>query len=318
MSEEKKPKVDRFYVERKDFDMFNSLKEKGSPFVGARNKEIFLAAMVVGYHERCSIELKTREGYFHEEDLTREEAALIRAIAVAEEEGLSVLLDKQRVYSIAEQFASGGISLLKANVTSGEYGSYAKKLESELLRAYEKIQKTAPKNAKIQDTTEPLALIDLINKGESETLEFKSSMVWDSRKNQPNRELKIVVAKELAAFMNTNGGILLIGVEDDKTITGVDKDLAILHNSADDFELTLTNLVNTYLGKMNKTYVDLKFDAVNDKQIAVVRVKKSQHPVYVKVEGRKEEFCIRPGNSCQTLEVSEASQYIKENWPDSR
>lgn len=210
------------------------------------------------------------------------------------------------------------LSLLKSKVDSGEYGSYAKKLESELLRAYEKIQQTKPETGNGQNETEPLDLIELIKKGESETLEFKSSMVWDIRKNQPNKELKITVAKELAAFMNTNGGTLLIGVEDDKTITGIEIDLAILHNSTDDFELTLTNLINTYLGKMNRAYVDLRFEKVEDKQVAVVRVARALHAVYVKLESRKEEFCIRPGNSSQPLEVSEASQYIKEHWPDLR
>jgi Skp family chaperone for outer membrane proteins len=315
MTTENKPKVDRFYVERKDFDVFNSLKEKGSPFFGAHNKEIFLAAMMIGYREGCRIELKTREGYFHEKDLTRDDAALIRSIAIAEEDGLNVLLDKQKVYSIAEQFAAGGVSLLKVKVSSGEYGSYAKKLESELLRAYEKIQKDIAEVSKEKEqiTIEAIPIADLISKGESATLEFKSSMVWDSKKKLPNKDLKIAVAKELAAFMNTRGGILLIGVEDNKTVTGIQKDLDILHDSTDDFELTLTSLVNTYIGKMNRSFIDLQFEIINDTQVAVVRVKKSTHPIYVRYEG-KEEFYIRPGNSCQPLEISEASLFIKENW----
>lgn len=113
MTEEKKPKIDRFYVDRKDFSDFNRLKESDTPFAGAHSKEVFLAAMVVGYHEGCRIEIKNKEGYFHEKDLSKEDAALIRAIAVAEEGGLNVLLDKQKIYSIAEQYATGGISLLK-------------------------------------------------------------------------------------------------------------------------------------------------------------------------------------------------------------
>ena len=179
--------------------------------------------------------------------------------------------------------------MLKTKISSGEYGSYAKKLESELLRSYEKIQKTETENTEAQVETEQLNLIDLISKGGSKTLECKSSMVWewDTRKNLPNKELKIAIAKELAAFMNTKGGVLLIGVEDDKTITGIEKDLAILHNSTDDFELTFTNLINTYLGKMNSAYVDLRFNKIDNKEIAVVQVKKSSHPVYMRGEGEK-------------------------------
>ena len=136
MTEEKKPRIDRLFVDKKDFDDFNRLKEKDTPFAGVHNHEIFIAAMVTGYHEGCKIELKNRKEFFFEKDLTKEENALINAVAVAEGGGLNVLLDKQRIYSIAEQYATGGISLLKAKVLSGEYGSYAKKLESDLLRAH--------------------------------------------------------------------------------------------------------------------------------------------------------------------------------------
>jgi hypothetical protein len=321
MTEEKKPKIDRFYVERKDFDVFNSLKEKGSPFVGAHNKEIFLAAMVVGYHEGCRIELKSREGYFHEKDLTREDAALIRAIAVAEENGLNVLLDKQKVYSIAEQFAAGGISLLKAKVSSGEYGSYAKKLESELIRSYEKI-KTEPEKVEATAEVENLPLLGLIEKDESEILEFKSSMLFDYKKQAPSKDLKIVIAKTVASFMNFNGGILLIGVRNDKTVLGLEKDLSLLHNSLDEFELTFTNLINLYIGKMNRAYVSISFGKVDEKEIAKVRVAKSPRPVFVRFKDDKgeqrEEFYIRAGNSSQLLEVCDASLYIKDHWPDLR
>jgi hypothetical protein len=318
MVEEKKPKVDRFYVDKKDFSDFNRLKENDTPFAGAHNKEVFLAAMIVGYHEGCRIEIKGREGYFHEKDLSKEDAALIRAIAVAEEGELNVLLDKQKIYSIAEQYATGGISLLKAKVLSGEYGSYAKKLESELLRSYGKIRESEPKEPMAFGELDSVSLVDLIKNGESDTLEFKSSMLWDSRKEQPSKELKTVIARTVASFMNSNGGILLIGVGDDKNILGLDKDLSQLHDSLDEFQLTFTNLVNTYLGKVNRVYVDLRFEKMDDKQIAVVRVKKSPHPVYVRCEGKKEEFCIRSGNSCQPLEVSEANLYIKDRWPDLR
>lgn len=318
MTEEKKPKIDRFYVDRKDFSDFNRLKESDTPFAGAHSKEVFLAAMVVGYHEGCRIEIKNKEGYFHEKDLSKEDAALIRAIAVAEEGGLNVLLDKQKIYSIAEQYATGGISLLKAKVLSGEYGSYAKKLESELLKTHEKIPKKEPEKIDVGDEQVEMSPSDLISRGESETAEFKSTMQWDIRKNQSSKELKIAIAKEVAAFMNSKGGTLLIGVDDDKTISGLDRDLAVLHNNTGEFELTFTNIINAYLQKLNRAYVDLKFEKISDKQIAVVRVKKSPHPVYVRCEGKKEEFCIRAGNSSQTLEVSEASLYIKEHWPDLR
>ena len=107
MSEVKK--VDRLYVDRRDIKEFNRLKDRDSPFAGSQNKDVFLAAMVVGYHEGSRLELKQKEGYVREEYLSPEDLALIRSIAVSEEESLNVLLDKQKVFSIAEEYAAGGI-----------------------------------------------------------------------------------------------------------------------------------------------------------------------------------------------------------------
>jgi len=56
-------------------------------------------------------------------------------------------------------------------------------------------------------------LLRLINKGESQTLDFKRKV------STPYK-----IAKTLVSFANTRGGLLLIGVDDDKQIIGVDPD----------------------------------------------------------------------------------------------
>jgi len=309
-----KKKIDRIYVDKKDLADFNRLKEKDSPFTNSQNKEIFLAAMVVGYHEGGRIELKNKEGYFRTEYLTDEERALIRAIAIATEGNLNVLLDEQKVYSIAEEYATGGISILKAKAFSEEYGSYVKKLESELLRTYQKNAKSEPKLQKLEEIID-LKVNELIKKGESGLVEFKSSLIWDYKKKQPSKLMGIIVARTISSFMNSDGGILLIGVDNEKNILGLDNDLAQLEGSEDNFELHLTNIINNYLGKIARSLITLRFDQVNKEKIAIISVKKSLRPVYLKHEG-KTEFFIRSGNSCQPLDVSEATDYIKDHWPD--
>src|SRR6185369_13409521 len=58
------------------------------------------------------------------------------------------------------------------------------------------------------------AIADLIAKGESAELEFKSSARWDVRASRINKELERVIVKTVAAFMNSKtGGTLLIGVD---------------------------------------------------------------------------------------------------------
>jgi hypothetical protein len=315
MNESKK--VDRIHVDKKDLKDFRDLvKEKYSPFADSQNKDIFLAAMVVGYHEGGRIPLGSKEGFIREEYLSDEDRALIRAVAVSTEGNLNVLLDEQKVYSIAEEYAAGGIALLKAKVFGGEYGSYAKKLESELVRTFRKIAEKAPKRQTFEELTK-LPVSELIKNGETDSVEFKSSFIWDYKRKQPNKLISSIIARTVSCFMNSNGGIILVGVSNDKKILGLDKDLTQLNKSLDKLELHFTNIINKYLGKISRPQVSLQFETINEKTVAAIQVRKSPRPVYLQYEG-KTEFFIRSGNSCQPLDISEAHLYIKDHWPNLR
>lgn len=69
----------------------------------------------------------------------------------------------------------------------------------------------------------------LIESGESTTVEFKRKL------NESHK-----IAKELCAFANTSGGVLIVGVDDDGTICGVtsEKTEAEVIRQACDFDLT--------------------------------------------------------------------------------
>ena len=58
-------------------------------------------------------------------------------------------------------------------------------------------------------------ITDLIELGESSILEFKSTFQWDVVKGEQNKALRLSSLKTIAAFLNSQGGTLLIGVEDD-------------------------------------------------------------------------------------------------------
>ncbi len=310
-----KKKVDRLFVDKKDLDLFNRLKEKDSPFAGCSNKEIFLAAMVTGFFEGSKLELQTREGYVREEYLHPQDKALINAIAVSEAGDLKVLLDKQKVFSIAEEYATGGIVLLKAKALSlDEYGSYAKKLESQMLREYEKFRQIMPEKPIAPEDLDGLDIQELISKGENNAVEFKSSLIWDCKKNGPSKDMKIIVVRAISSFMNSDGGFVIIGVDNFKKVIGLQNDIALSHHSTDELELTLTNAVNTYIGKINLPYMRTSFHKIENQDLIVIRVTPSPHPVYLRAEGKDPEFYIRSGNSTQKLDISEAPQYIEEHW----
>lgn len=153
----------------------------------------------------------------------------------------------------------------------------------------------------------------LISQGENEQVEFKSTMRWDLRLGQINRGLEKMVLKTVAAFLNSAGGQLVIGVDDQRNILGMDHDLKTLtKQDADGFENHFTHIFNAAIGPEFREFVQLKFVQANGKDICIVNVSPAPRPVFAKLENT-EEFYVRTGNSTTSLKISEATSYI-ERW----
>lgn len=95
----------------------------------------------------------------------------------------------------------------------------------------------------------PSPLVALIAEGEHERLEFKETLRWDVVAGVQNRKLENVAVKTLTGFANRVGGTLLIGVADDGTICGLERNYACLGGNRDRMQLHLTNLVTNHFGQ---------------------------------------------------------------------
>ena len=94
---------------------------------------------------------------------------------------------------------------------------------------------------------EPIA--EVAKRGEFDSLEFKSSARWNMRAGKRDDAMETVIAKTVAAFMNSGGGTLLIGVDDDGRLIGLGPDYATLKTpDADRFELWIRALWGQRLG----------------------------------------------------------------------
>ena len=162
-------------------------------------------------------------------------------------------------------------------------------------------------------------LEELIVEGESEELEFKSSLRWDYKQGRVNEVLESVVVKTVAAFSNSAGGTLLIGVDDSGEALGLDNDYASLRGDRDRFELHLRNFLNEHLGKGYVAQsVKVLFPSVGDVEICQVDVLPSSTPQVVKLKGESERiheaFYVRSGNSSQELSVSDFDVYRQDRF----
>lgn len=154
---------------------------------------------------------------------------------------------------------------------------------------------------------------DLIALGESATLEFKSTLQWDVVQNRVNKDLRHSVLKTVAAFLNSNGGTVVIGVEDDGKVFGLDNDLKTLHGSIDNFEQLLTSLVSEYVGPEFSAQIKIRFESLDAEDICVVETKKAQEPVFLK-GSYGSEFHVRVGNTTHMLDAEQTVRYIQMNW----
>jgi len=155
----------------------------------------------------------------------------------------------------------------------------------------------------------------LIGRGESATLEFKSSFRWDLRENKVNRALEGVILKTLAGYMNGNGGTLLIGVADDGTIVGLDADYKTLKKQdRDGFEQALMTAIATKIGADACHSVQTVFSSIDNKDVCRVMAAPAARPVYVK-EGEAPRLYVRTGVLTRELNVQEAINYTSARWP---
>lgn len=162
-----------------------------------------------------------------------------------------------------------------------------------------------------QAAHEPQPAGELIAAGEGPYVEFKASLLWDYYRQSVNKDLYEPVMKNLAAFMNTAGGVLLIGVSDQGEVLGLERDFSALpKKNVDGFENAVNMAFNSMIGAEFRQYVSLTFDEIDDKTICVLTVAPASTPAYLTFKG-KEEFYIRTGNSSQPLSVSKATKYVQ-------
>lgn len=154
----------------------------------------------------------------------------------------------------------------------------------------------------------------LVKSGESETVEFKSTLRYDLRTREVNKKLEYVIAKTIAAFLNTEGGDLLIGVDDNANALGLANDIETLSKkNIDGFELKLVDIIKNTIGLDVGSHIKISFPDYDGKKVCRIQVAKSGVPIFIKFEG-KEEFFIRAGCSSHPLGRGEQSTYEKEHW----
>lgn len=160
-----------------------------------------------------------------------------------------------------------------------------------------------------------VSMEELIAGGESNELEFKSSLRWDYKDEKVGKKLEDVILKSISSFANVEGGKLIIGVGDNGEILGLDHDYTYLRGDKDKFEVHLRNIINHAFGEnFCASGLSIKFNKINDSEICIIDILKWKKPLYLESKDkngqRSKKFYIRSGNTSQELGLDEISDYI--------
>jgi len=151
---------------------------------------------------------------------------------------------------------------------------------------------------------------EIIRRGEDDQTEFKSTLRWDLRQLKKSPDIEHASLKTICAFLNSEGGDLLIGVRDDGSLEGIETDQ---FENDDKFLLHLWMLIKTSMGHEVSEWVKTSIQKFGKRTVCRVHCKKSAKPVFLNHKGA-ETFYVRVGPASNSLEIRSALNYIGQHF----
>lgn len=129
----------------------------------------------------------------------------------------------------------------------------------------------------------------LISNGENQEVEFKESL--------PSKT--DLISKNIAAFANTQGGVIILGVRDNGGIVGLDEDLDKMQKRVNE----INKSVNP------PPILEIKVHNIESKNVLLVNVNKAANNMYHTFKGA---IYVRMGSVTQRLEGSSQMEYLRD------
>ena len=123
-----------------------------------------------------------------------------------------------------------------------------------------------------------------LKKGESKTVEFKETFHLNTYTKNKDSKLEHAVIKTIAGFLNTEGGTLYIGVNDDGRVIGINEELSKFHkDSADNYHKHIANILNKSFENYDliDEYIERKIIHHEGIPILKIECQKSSKPIFV-------------------------------------
>jgi len=162
----------------------------------------------------------------------------------------------------------------------------------------------------LEGLTDADVVKNIIRKGETTNSEFKETFSVDVRKGTKEKYIETNALKTIVAFLNTEGGILLIGVNDDSEITGVDLEIEKYHKNSDKFMLHFKNNIKERIGEQNYPFIKYRLVNVDGKSVLLIECKSANEPCYLDEKA----FYVRTNPATDLLEGRKMLEYVENHF----
>ncbi len=152
-------------------------------------------------------------------------------------------------------------------------------------------------------------LITILQLGEKDDVEFKSTLRWNLHTDKADKKIENACLKTVAAFLNSGRGMLLVGVDDDGKVLGLQQDRFA---NEDKLLLHWNSLLKAHLGVEFMHYTRSQVSTVNEQRLLFVQCLRASKPVFFRRDN-DEVFYVRTGNGTQQLKLSEVLAYLDQN-----
>jgi hypothetical protein len=150
----------------------------------------------------------------------------------------------------------------------------------------------------------------IVREGETKYVEFKETLGLDVKKQTKEKYIEESALKTVVAFLNTDGGKLLIGVSDDGQIPGLDAEIGKFYKNLDKFLLHWKDLLKTRIGEEYYPFIEYRTIKVDVKHVLFVECKSSQSPCYLD----RTDFYVRTNPATDKLEGPKLVEYVKNHF----
>jgi FixJ family two-component response regulator len=163
------------------------------------------------------------------------------------------------------------------------------------------------------------SIADLLQGEARDTLEFKRSFCWNGQEDGEDRDLILETLQTIAAFLNSDGGALLLGVANDRQLFGLNQDYPCLGRSypdlakaRDQFQRYLMDQVENHIGKQFTPYLKIRFEQIEEKDLCAVYVRKADRLALLKESKNSKTLALytRVGNSSRPQTVPEIYNWL--------